>query len=132
MRNNHIAVPCRHTYTTAVHCAVPIAPTLSRYGVTYLLRLPFRVLFDSLAPTCINWLRARNRASRDTELPISGNNHLTVASPNYRDFTILLEVRVSKYILPRLLAAEILPSFSCESGGRNDSDPPSLISTPLR
>jgi hypothetical protein len=112
MRNNHIAVPCLDTYTTAVHCAVPIAPTLSRHVVTYLLRLPFRVLFDSLAPTCINWLRARNRVSRDTESPISSNNRLTATSPSYRDFTILLEVSVSKYILPQLLVAEILPSFS--------------------
>jgi hypothetical protein len=89
-----------------------IAATPSRHGVTHLLGLLFSVLFDSLAPVLINWLRARSRVSTDTEPTISVGSLLTTTSRSYRVFTIVPEVIVSVSILTCLSVFKTLSSLS--------------------
>ncbi len=88
------------------------ASTPSRHGVTHLLGLLFSVLFDSLAPVLINWLRARSRVSTDTEPTISVDSLLTTTSPIYRVFTIVPEVIVFVLILTCLPVLKTLSSLS--------------------
>ncbi len=75
MRNNHIALPLSPTNSTAVHCAMPIAPTLS--APKSIESTCF--VFDSLASKSL-LTEARSRVFKNTNLTISVKCLLTTAS----------------------------------------------------
>lgn len=106
-RNNHINLPYRNTNRSAVHCAVPTAPTLSTIAG---IEATFDLLFDSLALKSL-LVGAGSRVSSDTNLTISVKRLLTTWT-HYWESHPFLKVVVFEYILTQTLVAKILPSLS--------------------
>lgn len=107
MRNDHNVLPLSPTNSRAVHCGVPTPPTSS---VITDIGSYFHLLFDSLASTRFNWLRARSGVSDDTELIFSINNFLTTTSPCYWFSTMSLKLTMSVLIITWLTAIKIAVS----------------------
>ena len=87
-RNNHINLSCRNTNRLAVHQAVPITATLSRW---WGLRLPLSMWFDSLAlKPLLAGAKTRLGACSQSIISIdclfSGSSHYWESQPTLRFF----------------------------------------------